>query len=131
MSWNPMQPAPSGAPADVFDREVPCDWQGRVEGAWCREHIACQATFDQMLDEYGGEPCVECGVATNDPLHFPYHKIIVWNKRLRDDARRAHSLEYERKLALHDRKRGRTAPRPQGDLGITLEPTRNTYSRPF
>ena len=40
----------------------------------------------------------ECGFATNDPLHIPWHQITAWNAGVFDDARRKREAEFDKLL---------------------------------
>lgn len=47
----------------------------------------------------------ECGFATNDPLHIPWHQIVAWNTGVFEDARRKREAEFDKLVAPTKKKR--------------------------
>lgn len=47
----------------------------------------------------------ECGFATNDPLHIPWHQIVAWNAGVFEDAKRKREEAFDKMIATPKKKR--------------------------
>jgi len=61
--------------------------------------------------------CV-CGLAANDPQHGPWHKVLLWNRRILDEQDAAAQAAFADDLGWHDKRHGRTPGDRQGELEV-------------
>lgn len=45
-----------------------------------------------------------CGLALEDPLHYGFHKIKLWNDGVRDNARRKAMEKFDKQIADEKKK---------------------------
>jgi hypothetical protein len=51
-----------------------------------------------------GVKCNECGVWTEDYLHYGWHKIHLWNEGVRKDARQKGMADFEKRLSMQEKR---------------------------
>jgi len=120
-----LRPRP-GMPAPVSDvGRFPCL---EVQWAFC-EHHGCWSAFMESMEVHAGVVCPGCSLATNDPLHGPYHKIITWNRAVSDKMWARRKKEWDATLAEHDRRTDRLPQDPQTSLGLNPTSHQGAYSR--
>lgn len=133
VTWAAMTPAPTQEPPAPPSRIGPgyTEWPCIVPGGdWCDGHVACQAEWDQMVGVFGGDWCGVCGLATGDPLHDGWHRLVAWNRSVVLRGAQSAADAFEERLGVHDHLHGRDAVEPpQTALDLGLTPTANTYSR--